>query len=61
MKYLGLLLVLVGAGVFTLPFWLPRVAEVTVTAETFARAGQVGGAVVGAGLVLFVIALFRRG
>ena len=61
MKYLGILIALVGAGVFTLPLWLPRVAEVTVTGETFARAGQVGGVVFGAGVVLFVVALFRRG
>ncbi|WP_333817729.1 hypothetical protein [Tabrizicola sp.] len=60
MKYIGLLLVLIGAGVFTLPMWLPSVADVSVTGETFTRAGQVGGAVAGVGLVLFVIGLFRR-
>ncbi len=60
MKYLGLLFVLIGAAVFSLPHWLPAVAEVTVTGETFARAGQVGGAVIGIGLVLLLIGLFRR-
>ena len=60
MKYLGLLFVLVGAAVFSLPHWLPMVAEVGVTGETFARAGQVGGAVFGLGIVLVLIGLFRR-
>ena len=61
MKYLGLLLALIGAAVFTLPHWLPGIASVTPTPETFARAGQVGGALAGIGIVLFVIGLFRRG
>ena len=60
MRYLGLLFVLIGAAVFSLPRWLPAVAEVRVTAETFVRAGQVGGAVIGIGVVLLLIGLFRR-
>ena len=59
MKYLGLLVAATGAAVFALPLWLPRVAAVGPTAETFVRAGQVGGALAGVGIVLFVIGLLR--
>ena len=60
MRLVGVLLAAVGAGVLTLPVWLPRVADVTVTPETFERAGQVGGALAGFGVLVFVIGLFRR-
>ncbi len=60
MKYIGLMFVLIGAAVFSLPHWLPMVAEVRVTDETFTRAGQVGGAVIGLGIVLVLVGLFRR-
>lgn len=59
MRFIGLLLAVIGAAVFTLPHWLPLVARATVTAETFVRAGQVGGALIGAGVVLFLFGLFR--
>ena len=57
---MGLLFVAIGAAVFALPHWLPALAGARVTAETFLRAGRVGGAVAGIGIVLFLIGLFRR-
>lgn len=60
MKSLGLLVALIGAAVFTLPVWLPAVAGVSPTGETFARAGQVGGALAGVGLVLLLAGFLRR-
>jgi hypothetical protein len=57
----GLFVIAVGAGVFTLPHWLPDLAPgVTVTPETFVRAGQVGGAIMGLGVVALIIGLVRR-
>lgn len=56
----GFLLAIVGGAVFTLPSWLPQVADVTAQPEAFAVAGQIGGALIGAGLALVVLSLFRR-
>jgi hypothetical protein len=60
MRLGGLLLILVGAGVFSLPFWLPRVAEVTAALGAFEVAGQIGGGLIGVGVVFLLIGLFRR-
>jgi hypothetical protein len=56
----GLVVIAIGAGVFALPYWLPEVAEVTVAPEAYAMAGQVGGAIMGLGVVAMVIGAFRR-
>ncbi|RJY08298.1 hypothetical protein [Aurantiacibacter aquimixticola] len=60
LRALALLLIGLGTVVLTLPYWLPSVAEVRVTGETFARTGQVGGAIIGIGIAVLVVAVFRR-
>ncbi len=43
---------IVGMAVFLLPYWLPALAEVQVTDETFVRCGQIGGGLIGLGVVV---------
>ena len=61
MKFLpGIMLIVLGLAVFFLPYWLPAVTDVRVEPEAFERSGQVGGAMIGVGLVLLVLFGLRK-
>ncbi len=53
----GVLLLIIGLAVFSLPYWAPLVSDVRVEPEAFKRSGQVGGGVIGVGAALIIAAL----
>ena len=57
---LGLLLVVMGAGLFAAPFFPPASWPDEARARAFDMGGMIGGAMIGVGLVAMVVGLLRR-
>ena len=58
---LGFLLVMVGIAVFAVPWWVPSVTGAPPSEpETYRRAGQVGGFLIGIGIPVMLLSVLKR-